>query len=198
MAFHGYALLVIDAQQQFLGGVVESILQEVNSTIDLCHALKTPVIFTLHGHLFPGTYEAEDESTSAALRWWGVEKSIKQAMHLGTQASLPKDFTASSKQNGAPSDRCCTSLLQAQLLLHPCICRVGTWEWQLVPGLHCDPERDIRITSKRTYDAFRGTELLSVLRQMGVTQLAIAGVLTNVCCETTARCVCTNSRLDKW
>lgn len=66
-------------------------------------------------------------------------------------------------------------------------CRLGTKEWQLLPGLHSEWGHDTFITSKRTYDAFHGTELLEVLRQWHVKQVAICGCLTNCCCETTAR-----------
>lgn len=59
-------------------------------------------------------------------------------------------------------------------------CRLGSFAWQLLPELH-RKQRDIRITSKRTYDAFHETELLGVLRDLGVSTLIIAGVETN--CE---------------
>jgi isochorismate hydrolase len=40
---------------------------------------------------------------------------------------------------------------------------------------------------KSQYDAFYGTPLDEVLRQEGVKQLLICGVMTHLCCETTAR-----------
>jgi len=43
------------------------------------------------------------------------------------------------------------------------------------------------IIRKPTYDAFIRTELESHLRDLGIKQLVITGVLTNFCCETTAR-----------
>lgn len=43
------------------------------------------------------------------------------------------------------------------------------------------------ITSKRTYDAFQGTELEGLLRRRGVDAVIVGGVMTNLCCETTAR-----------
>ena len=60
--------------------------------------------------------------------------------------------------------------------------------WQLVPGLGNQPT-DTYITEKHTYDAFQNTRLESLLREWGVDMLVIGGVATNVCCETTARCV---------
>lgn len=40
-------------------------------------------------------------------------------------------------------------------------CRLGSPAWQLLPELHRRRD-DTFITSKRTYDAFYGTELLEV------------------------------------
>jgi len=44
-----------------------------------------------------------------------------------------------------------------------------------------------RLLTKSQYDAFYHTDLESVLRQAGVEQLVIGGVMTHLCCETTAR-----------
>jgi nicotinamidase-related amidase len=49
------------------------------------------------------------------------------------------------------------------------------------------PRRNERIIWKHRYSAFYNTDLEIVLRGMGVTDLIITGVLTNVCCESTAR-----------
>lgn len=43
------------------------------------------------------------------------------------------------------------------------------------------------ILKKHQYDAFQDTDLESKLRKKGVKQLVICGVLTNLCCESTAR-----------
>ncbi len=43
------------------------------------------------------------------------------------------------------------------------------------------------IIEKHSYSAFRGTELESLLRARGIRTVAIAGVQTNVCVETTLR-----------
>ncbi|GAB4474150.1 MAG: isochorismatase family protein [Anaerolineales bacterium] len=41
---------------------------------------------------------------------------------------------------------------------------------------------------KSQYDAFYNTSLEEQLRQFGITQVLIGGVMTHLCCETTARC----------
>ena len=43
------------------------------------------------------------------------------------------------------------------------------------------------IINKTQFDAFYGTKLETELRDAGIRQLIITGVMTNLCCETTAR-----------
>ncbi|KUH32012.1 isochorismatase [Thermococcus celericrescens] len=43
------------------------------------------------------------------------------------------------------------------------------------------------VIEKRTYDAFHGTELEGILRKLHVETVVITGVMTHLCCETTAR-----------
>ena len=57
-----------------------------------------------------------------------------------------------------------------------------------MPNLGNQPG-DTYIPEKNTYDAFQNTRLEPLLRYWGVNLLIIGGVATNVCCETTARCV---------
>jgi len=45
----------------------------------------------------------------------------------------------------------------------------------------------ILIIHKTQYDAFYQTDLENKLKEKGITQLLIAGVMTHLCCETTAR-----------
>ena len=61
----------------------------------------------------------------------------------------------------------------------------NTREHSLIRGAGVRP--DDRVVAKRRYDAFFGTELEEVLGELGVEDLAIAGVMTNLCVETTAR-----------
>jgi ureidoacrylate peracid hydrolase len=49
------------------------------------------------------------------------------------------------------------------------------------------PRKHEKIIWKHRYSAFYNTDLEIILRGMGVTDLLITGVLTNVCCESTAR-----------
>ena len=55
---------------------------------------------------------------------------------------------------------------------------------KITPNL--DTSRGI-ILNKSQYDAFLGTKLDALLRDSGVTQVIICGVMTHLCCESTAR-----------
>jgi nicotinamidase-related amidase len=61
----------------------------------------------------------------------------------------------------------------------------GSESSALHQGLVIDP-RDILLDKPR-FGAFHGTDLELILRSRGIDTLIIAGVATNVCCETTAR-----------
>ncbi|MGB9629870.1 MAG: isochorismatase family protein [Thermodesulfobacteriota bacterium] len=62
---------------------------------------------------------------------------------------------------------------------------IGTEEWRLIPEIKVEPG-DI-VLPKKHYSAFLETDLDSMLQSKGVKDLIIAGVMTNLCCETTAR-----------
>jgi len=61
----------------------------------------------------------------------------------------------------------------------------GSAEWELIDELHV--QAGDTIIDKNRYSAFFATELDGLLRKEGVEDLVITGVLTNCCCETTAR-----------
>ncbi|MDD3643026.1 MAG: isochorismatase family protein [Candidatus Krumholzibacteria bacterium] len=71
---------------------------------------------------------------------------------------------------------------------------MGEWWGDLIlpgtPMAELDPRIEALATEiilKPRYDAFHGSALPRVLRELGVRQLAIAGVMTHLCVETTAR-----------
>ncbi len=61
----------------------------------------------------------------------------------------------------------------------------GSEEWQLLPEIVVC-EGDLILPKKR-YSAFFETDLDQRLRTRGIKDVIIAGVMTNLCCETTAR-----------
>ena len=44
-----------------------------------------------------------------------------------------------------------------------------------------------KVVEKCTYSAFRGTRLEEYLKERSVEEVIVSGVMTNLCCETTAR-----------
>ena len=62
----------------------------------------------------------------------------------------------------------------------------GRWEWMIIEEIK-PSEEDIIINTKTRYSAFYKTELEKILKSLDITDLVITGVMTNYCCETTAR-----------
>ena len=62
---------------------------------------------------------------------------------------------------------------------------VGDAGWQFLSGI--TPRPGDPIIDKTRYSAFFGTQLASLLSDRDVSDLVICGVVTNCCCETTAR-----------
>lgn len=63
--------------------------------------------------------------------------------------------------------------------------RNGELESTLIPAL--EPLATETVLRKTTYDAFFGTALQETLERRHITQVLVTGVLTHMCCETTAR-----------
>ena len=61
----------------------------------------------------------------------------------------------------------------------------GSDDWPIMDAVA--PRAGEPIIDKVRYSAFFGTDLEDTLRREGVTDLVITGVMTNCCCETTAR-----------
>jgi nicotinamidase-related amidase len=61
----------------------------------------------------------------------------------------------------------------------------GSPEWQLLGEIA--PEPGELVVPKTRYSAFHRTELSAHLERLRITELVIGGVMTNLCCETTAR-----------
>ena len=61
----------------------------------------------------------------------------------------------------------------------------GGWDFEIVPDLK--PAAGETVITKSRYSGFHGTALDSVLRSMGVRNLLMAGIASNVCVESTLR-----------
>mmetsp|Transcript_26956 Transcript_26956/g.40801 ORF Transcript_26956/g.40801 Transcript_26956/m.40801 type:complete len:157 (+) Transcript_26956:354-824(+) len=66
-----------------------------------------------------------------------------------------------------------------------------TWNAEFVeemkPVEMQDGEKEIVLTGRSNFNAFEGTNLEQILRENRITQLCIAGFITNLCVEETAR-----------
>ena len=62
--------------------------------------------------------------------------------------------------------------------------RDGTTQGEILPDLRTD---GAMVLDKTQYDAFYGTDLEDLLRGRGTSQIVVTGVMTHLCCETTAR-----------
>lgn len=63
----------------------------------------------------------------------------------------------------------------------------GTPDADLLPNLALDKKVDLVVEKKNTYSAFHGTGMEEILREMEIEEVIITGVMTNLCCETSAR-----------
>jgi isochorismate hydrolase len=61
----------------------------------------------------------------------------------------------------------------------------GTEDWKFIPEMTIDPKD--KVLPKKRYSAFFETDLDTTLRSRGIQDMIISGVMTNLCCETTAR-----------
>jgi nicotinamidase-related amidase len=65
------------------------------------------------------------------------------------------------------------------------MCKEGTPESEVTPAL--SPKPNEKVIFKHRYSAFYNTDLETVLRCLKVEDLVITGLMTNMCCESTAR-----------
>ncbi len=65
------------------------------------------------------------------------------------------------------------------------MCVEGSPESEIHPELR--PNKDEKVVLKHRYSSFYNTDLETVLRVLKVEDLVITGIMTNMCCETTAR-----------
>jgi ureidoacrylate peracid hydrolase len=61
----------------------------------------------------------------------------------------------------------------------------GSWDAEVMAELNCGP--DDLVVDKVRFDAFQWTSLEPLLNGLGVAELVICGVITNICVESTVR-----------
>ncbi|KAI4102556.1 MAG: hypothetical protein LQ339_004573 [Xanthoria mediterranea] len=64
----------------------------------------------------------------------------------------------------------------------------GSQDWELMPDIAAQATaNDNPIIHKNTYDAFLNTDLAALLEAKEVERVVVCGVMTDCCCDTTAR-----------
>ena len=111
-------------------------------------------------------------------------KRIKQLSDFFNTSSRPKVFT----QHGHTEDELVPPI-KNQLVRKvgpDNVLMVGSEDWELLPQIW-KMAKDSPVVAKNTYDAFIDTDLDAVLHERGVQRVLVCGVMTDVCCDTTAR-----------
>ena len=107
-----------------------------------------------------------------------VLENIQKVIQFCRQKNIPIIFTQHGHTDAA-SDGGVLGEWWGQVILH------GTKDWKFIPEMKIEPED--RVLQKKRYSAFFQTDLEKSLQSKGIRDLIISGVMTNLCCETTAR-----------
>ena len=103
---------------------------------------------------------------------------IQNVIQFCRQKNIPIIFTQHGHTDAA-SDGGVLGEWWGQVILH------GTKDWKFIPEMKIESKD--RVLQKKRYSAFFKTDLEKFLRSKGIKDLIISGVMTNLCCETTAR-----------
>ncbi|KAL9229937.1 hypothetical protein vseg_005349 [Gypsophila vaccaria] len=108
--------------------------------------------------------------------------AIKKTIHLCQHAEIPVIFTRHRHKAGDDGG-VLGEWWGGDLIMD------ATPESQLIPEVVAEASKagDVDVVEKDTYSAFRNTRLEERLRELGVKEVIVTGVMTNLCCETTAR-----------
>ena len=90
--------------------------------------------------------------------------------HGHSKAELTPPYTNQLVRKWGPSDSIAT----------------GSEDWELIPAI-AKSAKGHRIIAKNTYDAFINTDLEKILKDLQVQTVVVCGVMTDCCCDTTAR-----------
>lgn len=106
--------------------------------------------------------------------------NLLTTIHICRQASIPVIFTRHCHKSPAEDGGMLAEWWNNDLIID------GTVESRLLPEIERLAGKD-EVMEKNTYSAFVNTRLQQRLMEMGVKEVIVAGVMTNLCCETTAR-----------
>ncbi len=107
-----------------------------------------------------------------------ILKNLLKVIQSCRQKEVPILFTQHGHTD-ATADGGVLGEWWGEVILH------GTEDWKFIPEIKIESKD--RILQKKRYSAFFKTDLEKFLRSKGIQDLIISGVMTNLCCETTAR-----------
>jgi isochorismate hydrolase len=107
-----------------------------------------------------------------------VLENIQKVIQFCRQQNIPVIFTQHGHTD-PPSDVGALGEWWGQVIHH------GTEDWKFLPEIKIEPQDTV--LPKKRYSAFYQTDLENLLRSKEIRDLIISGVMTNLCCETTAR-----------
>ncbi|KAK7754752.1 hypothetical protein SLS62_003312 [Diatrype stigma] len=152
------ALLIIDMQNYF-HSMVKDAIPNITALHEFFAARSLPVFFTQHGH--PASDLAGPPFRNQLVRKWGPEGSIRRGADNPDWRLIPAIQKLAVSDAASPTSTSASN------------------------------RRSRKIIDKNTYDAFVDTDLAELLRgdagANAVERLVVCGVMTDCCCETTAR-----------
>ncbi|XP_058097888.1 nicotinamidase 2-like [Magnolia sinica] len=104
--------------------------------------------------------------------------ALKNTIHLCRTTEIPVLFTRHAHQSPADYGML-AEWWNNDLILD------GTTESELMQEI--GRRSTETVVQKSTYSGFQGTDLEAILKERGIEEVIITGVMTNLCCETTAR-----------
>jgi len=107
-----------------------------------------------------------------------ILKNVSRVIETCRQKDIPIVFTQHGHVD-PQSDGGALAQWWGEVILH------GTTDWKFLPEIKIESKD--KILPKKRYSAFYETDLERFLRSKGIRDLIISGVMTNLCCETTAR-----------
>jgi isochorismate hydrolase len=107
-----------------------------------------------------------------------VLENIQKVIQFCRQQNIPVIFTQHGHTD-PPSDVGVLGEWWGHVIHH------GTEDWKFLPEIKIEPQD--AVLPKKRYSAFYETDLENLLRSKEIRDLMISGVMTNLCCETTAR-----------
>ena len=117
----------------------------------------------------------------------GADAAVRNAavaVSLARRAAIPVVFTRHVYRPGRADEGPSLAATSPALAVLNGLA-AGYWDAEVVDELGCGPE-DL-VVDKVRFDAFQWTSLEPLLRGLGVAELVICGVITNICVESTVR-----------